>query len=114
MLYYGGLTFYPEDPAHYLKIPNLVEAERIAEAVLSRYGLRESLNSALNYLETNGDIRSVLSCYRDLMIQRDVGYNDFAASEKTHRDSFYFPLLRNASLIPKAKFALTMVRQYSI
>ena len=73
MLYYGGLTFYQEDPAHYLKIPNWVAAKRIAEAVLEKYGLRESLNAALRSLEIDGDIQPVLSCYRDLMVQRDIG-----------------------------------------
>lgn len=37
----------PKKPAQFLKIP---AAQRIGEAVLSRYGLRESLNSALESL----------------------------------------------------------------
>ena len=110
MLYFGGLTFYPEDPAHCLQIPNAIAAKRIAETVLEKYGLRESLNSALEFLKTDGDIRPVLSCYRDLIVQRDVGYSDYAASEQIHRDSFYFSLLRNASLSPQAEFQLTKVR----
>ena len=89
MLYYGGLT-YPEDPAHYLKIPNAVAAMRIAEAVLKKYGLRNSLNAALHSL-ISGNILPVLSCYRDLMVQRDVGYDDF----KKDRDISYFSLLQN-------------------
>src|SRR5205085_4409820 len=80
MLCYGGLTFDPKDPAHYLKIPNLVAAERIAEVVLERYQLRDSINSALEQLETDGNIRPVLKCYRDLMVQRDVHQNDFRKS----------------------------------
>src|SRR5438477_422161 len=95
MIYFGGLTFYAEDPKHFLKIPNAVAARRIAEAVLHKYGLLESLISALILLETDGDIRPVLSCYRDLMMQRDVVYSDFKKSEEVHRDSFYFSLILN-------------------
>jgi len=113
MLYFGGLTFYQEDPAHYLQISNAIAAKRIAQTVLEKYGLRESLNSALEFLEIDGDIRLVLSCYYDLMVQRDVGYSDFEASEQVHRDSFYFSLLRNASLRPHAEFMTTKVSQYS-
>jgi hypothetical protein len=114
MLYYGGLSFSPEDPGHYLRIPNLIAAKRIAHTVLEKYGLRESLTSTLENLASNGNIQPVLSCYHNLMIQRDVGYSDFEASEKIHRDSFYFSLLRNASLVPKVEFPLTIVRQHSI
>ena len=82
MLYYGGLTFYPPDPAHFLKIPNLVAANRIAEAVLERYGLRGSLKSALENLDIDGNIQPVLKCYKNLMVQRDVGHNDFKKDEQ--------------------------------
>jgi hypothetical protein len=107
MLCHGALTFYPKDPAHYLKVPNLVAAERIAEAVLEKYELRDNLRSVLERLEIDGDIRPVLRCYRDLMVQRDVHVNDFQKSEEFHRDSFYFSLLHNAALRPHAEFQLT-------
>jgi hypothetical protein len=107
MLCHGALTFYPKDPAHYLKVPNLVAAERIAEAVLEKYELRDNLRSVLERLEIDGDIRPVLRCYRDLMVQRDVHVNDFQKSEEIHRDSFYFSLLHNAALRPHAEFQLT-------
>ena len=113
MLYYGGLTFYSDDPANYLKIPNLIAAKRIAAAVLERYGLRHSLNSALKDLEINGNIQPVLCCYQDLMRQQDVGTKDFEASETIHRDSFYFSLVRNAFFKPNVEFALNKVRLYS-
>jgi hypothetical protein len=87
MLCHGGLTFDPKDPAHYLKIPNLVAAGRIAEMVLERYQLRDTINSALGQLEIDGDIRPVLRCYRDLMVRRDVHQNDFRKSEENHHDS---------------------------
>ena len=75
-------------------------ANRIAEVILEKYGLHESLNAALQNLEIDGDIEPVLNCYRNLMVQRDVGYTD---SEQIHRDSFYFSLLRNATLRPRAE-----------
>ena len=77
--------------------------------VLEKYGLRESLDAALLNLEIDGDIEPVLNCYRNLMIQRDVGYSDYCASEQIHRDSFYFLLLRTAILRPRAEVQLTMV-----
>jgi hypothetical protein len=107
MLCYGGLTFDSKDPAHNLKIPNFVAAERIASAVLEKYELRETLNTALDRLDIDGNIRPVLRCYRNLMVQRDVHENDFWKSEETHRDSFYFSLLRNPSLRPQVEFQLT-------
>jgi hypothetical protein len=77
--------------------------------VLEKYGLRESLNAALQSFEIDGDIEPVLSCYRHLMVQRDVGYSDYSASEQIHRDSFYFSLLKNAALRPRAEFQVPMV-----
>jgi hypothetical protein len=106
MLCYGGLTFDPKDPAHHLKIPNFVAAERIASAVLEKYELRETLDCALKGLEIDGDMRPLLRCYRKLMVQRDVHENDFRKSEEIHRDSFYFSLLKNPSLGPQVEFEL--------
>ena len=100
MLYQGGLTFYPGDPAKYLKISNRIAEMRIARAILDKYGLRDSLVSMLDSIISDGNIQPVLSCYRDLMVQRDIGYRDFNKSEEIHRDSFFFSLLRNFSLLP--------------
>ena len=61
MLYYGGLSFHPKDPGHYLRIPNLIAVKRIAQAVLKRYGLRESSTSAFEDLASNGNIQSAKS-----------------------------------------------------
>jgi hypothetical protein len=72
MIYFGGLTFDPKEPATYLRVPNKVAAKRIATAVLERYNLRESFKFALQNLVDDGEIERVLSCYRDLMTQRDV------------------------------------------
>jgi len=109
MLYFGGLTFYDKDPKNFLKIPNEIAARRIAETVLEKFGLRQSLNSALEYFQHNGNIRQVLSCYRTLMVQRDVGFDDFNKSEETHRDSFYFSLLRNHFIRPNMEVKVVKV-----
>ena len=115
MIYSGALTFYPNDPGNYLKIPNKVAASRIAHAVLERYKLSESLVVALQTLVRDGDIERVLSCYRDLMTQRDVTYGDLTLmDEGKHRDSFYFSLLRNPYLFPRAEFKVTKVIHWLI
>ena len=85
------------------------EALPIAEAVLDKYGLYDSLNSALEFLKADGNILPALKCYRDLMMQRDVGHSDYEASEQNHRDSFYFLLLKNSLLHPQVEFQLTKV-----
>lgn len=110
MVYFGALTFDPEDPKKHLKIPNQVAARRIARVVLERYKLSKSLVVALHRLAQNGDIERVLSCYRDLMTQRDVTIDDLVeVDEEKHRDSFYFGLLRNHQLFPRAEFKVTKV-----
>jgi hypothetical protein len=115
MVYFGALTFYPEDPANYLKIPNKVAASRIASAILERYQLSQSLVVALQTLVRDGDIKRVLSCYRDLMIQRDVTVDNLTEpDEAKHRDSFYFSLLRNHYLLPRAEFQVTKVIHWLI
>ena len=115
MVYFGALTFRPEDPANHLKIPNKVAASRIAHAVLERYKLSKSLVFALQRLAQNGDIERVLSCYRDLMIQRDVTVDDLIGmDEGKHRDSFYFSLLRSHQLLPRAEFKVTKVIHWLI
>ncbi len=110
MIYFGGLTFYPNDPANYLKIPNNIAAKRIALAVLDNYGLRDSLNAALEFLIHDGEIERVLSCYRDLMLQRDVTLDDLTKkTEEIHRDSFHFSLLQNYLLRPRVEFQVIKV-----
>ena len=115
MVYFGALTFHPKDPANYLKIPNKVAASRIAHAVLERYKLSESLVVALQRLAQDGDIERVLSCYRDLMTQRDVTLYDLTkVDEAKHRDSFYFSLLRNHYILPQAEFKVKKVIHWLI
>ena len=108
MLYYGGLTFYDKNPKDYLKIPNEIAAQRIAEVVLEKFGIGDSLNSALEYFRAHGNIRKVLNCYRKLMLQRDVGSNK---SEEIHRDSFHISLLQNYFIHPNTELRVIKVIQ---
>jgi len=107
LIYFGALTFYAEDPGHFLKIPNAISARRIGETVLQQYELLNSLDTALGLLGIDGDIRPVLACYQRLMIKRDVGFNDFEKNETIHRDSFYFSLILNHFLRPRPEFPVT-------
>jgi hypothetical protein len=57
-----------------------------------------------------GILNECLSCYRDLMTQRDVTFSALTGtSEETHRDSFYISLLQNRHLLPRAEFSVTKV-----
>jgi hypothetical protein len=110
MVYFGALTFHPEDPVNHLKIPNRVTASRVAYAVLERYKLCKSLVVVLQKLAQDGDIEQVLSYYRDLMTQRDVTKDDLTnVDERKHRDSLYFSLLQNHHLLPRAEFEVKKV-----
>ena len=71
-----------------IPIPNKITAKCIAKTVISKYGLKY-LPAALIDLRTQGNIQGVLNCYRDLMVYRDVGEDDFNKSEEIHRDSFH-------------------------
>lgn len=98
MVYFGGFTFDRENPTTHLKIPNAVAAQRIAEVILERYRLSQSLPVALQALLQDGDIEGVLSCYRDVMTDRDVTKKELTATtEENHRDSLNYCLLRNTN-----------------
>jgi hypothetical protein len=115
MVYSGALTFDPKKPKVHLKIPNEVAASRIARVVLGKYKLSQSLVVALQKLRQDGDVERVLSCYRDLMTQRDTTFDDLTTmTEGNHRDSFYFSLLRNHQLLPRAEFEVTKVIHWLI
>ena len=61
MVYMGSLTFDTEDPSYFLKIPNHVAAMRFGMAILDQVGLYSSMNSALRFLKSNGNIKAVLT-----------------------------------------------------
>jgi len=108
MRYAGGLTYADEEPGKQLQIPNLVQVQRFAMAVLSRYQLRVTdIEEGLRKIATTGDVSQLLGCYETLMSQRDVGYNDFDKAEEHHRDSIYYTLLRNPLLQGHVEFKVT-------
>jgi hypothetical protein len=110
MVYHGCLTFFSLKPERLLTIPNEIVARRIVKAVLNKYRLNGSLSKAFESLTSDGDIEPVLKCYRDLMLQRDVGKDDLIKkTEENHRDSFHFTLLRNPLLHPEVEFQVTKV-----
>ncbi|KIX03496.1 uncharacterized protein Z518_07049 [Rhinocladiella mackenziei CBS 650.93] len=115
IIYFGGLRFHPEKPTTHLKIPNRVAADRIALAVLQKYGLCNSLSEALRHLVDYGELEQTLGCYRELMMQRDITTQDLTKThEAAHRDSFYFSLLRNHLLAPHEEFKVIKVIHYSL
>jgi len=75
-------------PEKFLRIPNKVAVKRIAKAVLENYKLDKSLEVALQDLTANGNMDRVLSCYRDLMTQRDNVKALTDRTEANHRDCF--------------------------
>lgn len=114
MVYMGGLTFDPEDPSKSLKIPNLVAAKRFGHALLSRINLYQSITNALRFLSESGNIKDVLTGYRRLIQQRDVGNFAFRKTEENHRDSIWYTILENPALTPKAEYRVRKVRPIPI
>ena len=112
MIGIGGLTFTEEDPKNFLRIPNFVAAQRFVEAVLDRYHLRATdIEEALSRIAENGNIKPLLRCYQNLMIERDLGDTDFRKSEEIHRDSIYYAFLKNPFLRQTAaEYEITKVR----
>jgi hypothetical protein len=93
-----------------MKIPNQVATKRIIHAVLAKFQLRNSLSEGLRCLVANGELDQVLGCYRQLMTQRDVTHESLTNwDEGQHRDSFYFSLMENPFLVPKAELQVTKV-----
>jgi hypothetical protein len=114
MVYMGGLTFDPRNPSNLLKIPNLVAARRFGYALLSRIGLYNSMSNALRFLSETGNIKDVLTGYRRLMQQRDVGNLAFGKNEENHRDSIWYAILENPALAAKAEYQVRKVRSLLI
>lgn len=110
----GGLTFDSHNPSNLLKIPNFVAAQRFGHALLSRIGLYSSMTNALRFLSENGNIKDVLTGYRRLMQQRDVGSFAFGKTEEDHRDSIWYAILENPALTPKAEYQVRKVRSLLI
>ena len=115
IVYFGGLTFHPDKPASHLKIPNIVEHKRIAQAVLEKCDLRSSWTGALQCLVDDGKIEEALRVYRAWMAQRDVTDDDLSKKDEvSHRDDFYFRLLEHSLLVPRPEFRVIKVIHYSL
>ena len=110
----GGLTFDHQNPSKFLKIPNLVAAKRFGYSLLSRVNLYQSITNALRFLSENGNIKDVLTGYRRLMQQRDVGNQAYRKTEENHRDSIWYTILENPALTPKAEYRVRKVRPLPI
>ena len=66
--------FDSENPSKFLKIPNQIAAERIATAVLLRFGIEsKDIDHILQSLLSTRNIRPLLRLYQTLMSQRDAG-----------------------------------------
>jgi pentatricopeptide repeat protein len=110
LVYFGGLTFSPENPTSHLKIPNIVAHKRIARAVLQKCDLRSSWTGALQCLVDEGKIEEALRVYRKWMAQRDVTNDDLSKKDKaSHRDDFAFRLLEHPLLVPHPEFQVIKV-----
>jgi hypothetical protein len=113
MIYMGGLTLDPDNPAKFSKIPNLVAAKRFGTAILERLGLYHSMKTALHSLTRTGNPMIVLAGYCHMMQQRDV-MRDAFLKEEHHRDSIQWTILENPSLKSKAEYQVTKVRSLLI
>ena len=69
MFYSGGLTFDSEDPTKFVKIPNLIAAQRFGKSLLDRLGIYHSLSAT-------GVPDQVLRVYLKL-IEHDAGARAF-------------------------------------
>jgi len=91
LVYFGAFTFDADNPETHIRIPNRVALKRFATTVLKGYDIARSLLVGLQNLISNGNIQQPLSCYRDLIVQRDRTIDDLTQkSEENHRDTFYF------------------------
>jgi hypothetical protein len=58
----------------------------------------------------SGELERTLGVYGELMTQRDITDKRLTdTTEADHRDSFYFCLLKNPYLVPRAEFKLIQV-----
>lgn len=107
MLYLGGFTFDQRSPDKYIKIPNLIAAQRFGRTILNRYRLLQTMGDAVWYLESTGNIKGVLGAYQKLMAERDVGWGDFGKNEETHRDLLRNTILENPGLDSRVEYKVS-------
>lgn len=100
--YMGGLTFDADEPEKYLKVTNRIAAKRFRMALLGRLHLYGTMNDAVAYFSSNGNLRRVLGGYLRIMRQ----HKKFVMSEENHRDSIYMSILDNAALANNIKYQI--------
>jgi len=110
MLYSGGLTFDSEDPTKFIKISNLIAAQRFGKALLDRLGIYESMKTAVQTLSATGAPDQVLSGYLQMMREYDIGDHSFTKNEEVHRNRLWMDMLDNPSLTASAEFKVVNVR----
>jgi len=110
MIYSGGLTFDSEDPTKFIKIPNLIAAQRFGKALFDRLGIYESMEAALQTLSATGAPDQFLRVYLKLMREHDAGKHAFNKNEEVHRDLLWIDMLDNPSLTASAEFKVVKVR----
>ena len=87
----------------------------VSLSLFSKIIICVTLSEALLHLVDYGDLERTLGCYLELMMQRDITNGELNdAREADHRDSFYFCLMRNHFLVPRAEFKVIKVVHYSL
>src|SRR5947209_7418830 len=107
MVYNGGLTFDSVEPSKFLKIPNLIAAQKFGFALMDRHWLYQIMRNSLYELADSGNPMDVLSGYCRLMRDRDVGR---AAFEKKEKHSILITILENGAIQPTAEYEVKKVR----
>lgn len=98
--HFGGFTFDKQSSSKRLIIPNLIAAKRFGTAILRRFKLLGSMQRAIKFLTSEGDIKKVLSSYRMSMVECDTGASGFGKNEEEdYRDRFYVVTLADPALI---------------
>lgn len=64
LLYFGGFTSDKQSSSKQLIIPNLIAAKCFGTVILRRFKLLSSMQRAIKFLTSEGDIKKVLAGYR--------------------------------------------------
>ena len=109
LLYFGAFTFYKDNPANYLTIPNHIVAKRFGSTILRGYRFTSSMQNAIRFLALDGNIIAPLQGYQELMVARDIKHHGYSMTEAQHRDSFHIAILENPALNPQVEYQVTKV-----
>ncbi|KAF8541779.1 hypothetical protein BDD12DRAFT_828009 [Trichophaea hybrida] len=113
LLYNGALTFDGKNPSKFMKIPNKIAAERIATAILNRFGVSaKGIDDALHILSRTGEVRPVLMLYQKMMSKCDLGWGDFDKTEEQHVAAIGYSIFKNILLKVQPEFMVTPNKQH--